>query len=296
LDCRPLKDYKHDWTNVICDLLDAPALLDVFRSFSPEFVLHLAARTDLDETKDINGYAANIQGVANLAEAIRSASTVRRAVCTSSQLVCEIGYSPVTDQDYCPSTLYGRSKVETERIWRRADGGGVEWVIVRPTTIWGPYMNPHYLRFFSMIRDGRYFHVAGGPRRKSYGYVGNTVRQYEALIRAPSNEVAGRVLYFADYEPICIEEWADAFRMEFDAPRIRTLPLYLMKLAGICGDALNAVGFKNFPFNSFRLGNVLTEYRIDMSSTRAVCGEVPYSMQHGVSETSSWVRSTWGCS
>jgi GlcNAc-P-P-Und epimerase len=293
LDRRPLVGYEHDWATVVCDLLDQAALNEVFRGFLPEVVLHLAARTDLDETRDLGGYASNIDGVANLVAAIRRAGSVERAVCTSSQLVCRIGYTPNGDQDYCPSTLYGESKVETERIWREADGGGAQWVIVRPTTIWGPHMNPHYLRFFSMIRDGRYFHVAGGPRFKSYGYVGNTVRQYEALVSVDASEMARRVLYFADYQPISIEAWAEAFRAEFQAPPIRTLPLPVLKFAAACGDAVNAIGFRRFPLNSFRLNNVIVEYRVDISQTEAVCGELPYSMEQGVRETATWVRSTW---
>jgi nucleoside-diphosphate-sugar epimerase len=293
LDRRPLTNYGHGWRDAICDLLDESSLREEFRRFSPEIVLHLAARTDLDETREISGYSSNIQGVVNLIGAIRETPTVQRALCTSSQLVCRIGYVPSGDEDYCPSTLYGESKVETEKIWRQSEGGGVEWAIVRPTTIWGPYMNPHYLRFFTMIRDGRYFHVSGGPRRKSYGFVGNAVRQYEALVRASTHQFVGRVFYIADYEPIAIEEWADAFGEEFGAPTIRTMPVWLMRVAAMCGDVVNALGFRDFPFNSFRLGNVVTEYQIDMSVTRAVCGEVPYSMRQGVAETAAWVRSVW---
>lgn len=294
LDRRPLVGYPAGWATAVCDLLDPVSLDEVFRNFLPEVVLHLAARTDLDELRDLGGYASNIEGVANLVSAIRRVGSVQRAICTSSQLVCRIGYTPNGDQDYCPSTLYGASKVETERIWREADGGGTQWVIVRPTTIWGPYMNPHYLRFFAMIRDGRYFHVAGGPRFKSYGYVGNTVRQYEALVSADSGAIARKVLYLADYEPISIEAWAEAFRVEFHAPRIRTLPLAILKAAAACGDAVNAIGFKRFPLNSFRLNNVIVEYRVDMSQTQTVCGALPYTMEEGVRETATWVRSTWG--
>ncbi|MBI3433829.1 MAG: hypothetical protein HY056_01930 [Proteobacteria bacterium] len=55
-----------------------------------------------------------------------------------------------------------------------------------------------------------------------------------------------------------------------------------------CGDVANAVGFRRFAFNSFRLNNVLTQYRFDLEATRAACGELPYTMQQGVAETVRW--------
>ncbi len=275
------------------DLLDAGHVRHVLAETAPEVVLHLAARTDLDETRDLNGYAANFTGVEHLLAAVQATPSVRRCIGTSSQLVCRVGYVPIGDEDYCPSTLYGESKVLTERVWRREDGGGVEWCLVRPTTIWGPGMNPHYLRFFGLIRRGRYFHVGGGPRYKSYGYVGNTVHQYCRLLGAPVPLIHRRTLFLADYEPIALEAWANAFQAVLGAPRIRTLPLPVARMAARLGDLLNAIGFRRFPFNSFRLGNVLTEYVLDLTATESACGDLPYGMTQGVEETVRWLQGLW---
>lgn len=278
------------WSHVTCDLLNASALALAVARFAPDTVLHLAARTDLDETKNLSGYAANIEGVRNLATAIRACGSVQRTVCTSSQLVNRIGYAPISDSDYSPATLYGASKVETERIWRAEAGGGADWTIVRPTTIWGPRMNPHYLRFFRMIAAGRYRHLSGGPRFKSYGYVGNTVWEYFRIAIASRDQVHGKVFYLADYEPIALERWADEFQLQLRAPPIRSIPLVLARAAAAIGDGINAVGFKRFPLNSFRLHNVLTCYTSPLETLECVVGPLPYSMAAGVAETCVWLR------
>jgi hypothetical protein len=54
------------------------------------------------------------------------------------------------------------------------------------------------------------------------------------------------------------------------------------------GDAINALGFRGFPFNSFRLNNVLTEYVFDLSRTREVCGPAPYSLDRAAEITAQW--------
>jgi nucleoside-diphosphate-sugar epimerase len=280
--------------NFVCDVLDPDGLRRAVHEFSPDAVAHLAARTDLDEAVGLEGYAANVTGVAHLVEAIRSAPSVRRCIWTSSQLVCRVGYVPRHPTDYQPDTVYGRSKVRTEEIVRDTDGGGREWTIVRPTTAWGPGMSPHYQRHLRLIRTGWYFHVGRRPLLKSYGYVDNMAHQYVQLLTCPGERVHRRTLFLADYEPIDLIAWCNALRQTMDAPPIRTLPRPVAHMLARCGDAINAMGVRGFPFNSFRLRNILTEYEVDLEETRAICGPVPVTMQQGVTETVAWFNSLNG--
>jgi hypothetical protein len=59
-------------------------------------------------------------------------------------------------------------------------------------------------------------------------------------------------------------------------------------VAARIGDVINALGFRAFPFNSFRLNNVLTEYTFDFTNTREVCGELPYSLDEAAQITAEW--------
>jgi nucleoside-diphosphate-sugar epimerase len=278
-------------TNYVCDILDGETLAQAIRQFAPDAVAHLAARTDLDETAGLEGYAANVAGVEHVVKAIASTPNVRRCVWTSSQLVCRVGHVPSHPLEFRPDTTYGRSKVRTEEIVRTADGGGREWVIVRPTTAWGPGMSPHYQRVLRMIRSGSYFHVGRGPLLKSYGYVDNMAHQYLRLLTAPTAQVHRRALYLADYEPIDLIAWCDALQVALKAPRIRTIPSWLADVLARVGDLVNSAGFTEFPFNSFRLRNILTQYRFNMDDTRAVCGPLPFTTAQGVDLTVAWFDS-----
>ena len=274
-----------------CDITDKEQLTEAILESAPDAVIHLAAQTEPLNEKKAQSYAANIVGVENLVGAIRITKTVKRAIFTSTQLVCRVGYVPKSDTDYAPTTLYGESKVLTEKIVREHDGGGTEWCIVRPTTIWGPGMKAHYQRFFKMIQRGRYFHVGSRPLFKSYGYVRNIVYQYSQILRAPAAQIHGKVFYLADYEPLSLRAWANAFQRELMAPPIPTCPESIARMAARIGDVINICGFKEFPFNSFRLNNVLTEYTFDLSATQAVCGPVPFTVDQGVQETVKWFKS-----
>ncbi len=294
LDRAPSGVSLPGYSEHVCDLLDASMLTATVRAIAPSAAIHLAARTDLDQGSNLAGYAANTDGVSNLLSAIKVTPTITRAICTSTQLVCRLGYQPTHDEDYHPTTVYGSSKVETERRWRRADGAGRAWCIVRPTTIWGPGMNPHYLTFMSMVRDGRYFHISGGPTPKSYGFVGNTVDQYQRMLEAPEDAIHGRTFYLADFPATSQEEWAETFRDALGATKIPTIPRWLARGMAAVGDILKSAGVDRFPFTSFRLRNVTTPSVVELSPTLAVCGPPPIDPETGVARTVAWARRIWG--
>jgi len=271
-----------------CDILDKASLQSVFEKVRPQRVIHLAARVDLDEEVNLSGYAANIDGVKNILQCAGELPSVDRIIITSSQLVCKVGYVPKSDTDYCPNTLYGESKVLTEKLTRNTDGVGKEWCIVRPTTVWGPHMNEHYYRMMNMIYKGRYFHCGSSMLQKSYSYAGNIAYQYWKVLVAPSEEIHKKTFYFADYSPLSLREYTNSLAKELNAPRIPTLPLVCAKTLAAMGDILNKMGWKSFPFNSFRLRNILTEYQFDLSATERVCGNLPYCFEDGIKATARW--------
>ena len=277
--------------HIICDILDRPALISNVRRASPDALIHLAARTDLDESANLSGYAANIDGVRNIIEAVRQTPSIRRAIYTSSQLVCRIGHIPSSDTEYCPNTLYGQSKVLAEKIVREEDGGGVLWCLVRPTTAWGPYMSTHYQNMLRLIQKGLYFHCGKGKLYKSYAYAGNIAYQYARLLTAEAAVIHRKTFYLADYKPLSLKDYADGLAREMGAPKIHTLPIRLARLLALAGDVLNACGFRRFPFNSFRLNNILTEYVFDLTNTEAVCGPIPFTHEDGIKETARWFLS-----
>ena len=274
-----------------CDILDAEKLKAIFLEFEPTHVIHLAARTDLDEKADLLiDYAANIGGVENIVAAVQSTSSVIRCIYTSTQLVCNPGYVPQNNKDWHPHTKYGESKMLGEQIIHKYNGGGKSWCIVRPTTVWGSGMNKHYQNFISLVEKGRYFHVGSKLLLKSYGYVGNLVHQYMQLLEVPEANIQGKMLYLADYDPISLRRWVDMLSVELGSGAIMTIPAILARLGAYAGDIVNLLGYDNFPFNSFRLNNVLMEYQVNTDETERICGALPYSMEDGVRETIDWFK------
>ena len=102
--------------------------------------------------------------------------------------------------------------------------------------------------------------------------------------------IARRTLYLADYEPLSLRDYLNALQVELNAPLIPSYPKWIVRLLARIGDGLAIAGWKQFPLNSFRLNNILTEYQFDLSATKAMCADLPYSFEEGVKATADWFK------
>jgi GlcNAc-P-P-Und epimerase len=290
LDTAPPRNAAQQALWSRCDLRATAELTDAVRSFNPHWLIHMGARTDLEGTT-LDDYSANTLGVENVITASREAPALERILFASSRLVCRIGFSPTHDTDYCPTTAYGQSKVEGERIVRATEGNiNVPWVIVRPTSIWGPWFDVPYKNFFLTVARGRYFHPKGLEIQKSFGFIGNTVHQIERLMVAAADQIHGKTLYLADYPPIDVRRIAECIQHQLGVRRIPDAPIAALKLVALTGDVAKRLGWRNPPLTSFRLNNLLTPMIYDLRPLEEVVGCLPYTMEAGVDVTVRWLR------
>jgi nucleoside-diphosphate-sugar epimerase len=287
-DCKAPLDPQHRAHHRTGEILDKQGLHSAVQSFQPDAVIHLAGRCDLDGSS-LADYAANTTGVQNIISAIRGAGCVKRAIFTSSRYVHPTGVQPKKDAEYAPFTFYGASKAEGEKIVR-ASGLEIPWVLIRPTSIWGPWFGVPYRGFFDTVRKGLYVHPRGERLYKTYGYVGNVVHQIKQFLSAPAEFVHGRVFYVADYQPVEIRKMAETIREAFGAPVVREVPVTVLHTLARAGDGIRKLGWKNPPLTSFRLRNLRTQMVYDMSPTQAVAGPCPYTMGEGVRATVDWIK------
>jgi nucleoside-diphosphate-sugar epimerase len=286
LDIAPPMNKAHYPLWRATDLRDAGAVQSAVAEFDPHFVLHLAARTDL-QGATIDDYAANTDGVRHLLDALQAASSLQRVIFASSMLVCRVGYQPKSDVDFCPTTLYGESKVIGERLIHGTPPN-CAWAIVRPTSIWGPWFREPYRTFFDYVLQRRYFHIGKTRVRKTYGYVGNAIYQLEVLLTAPAEGIQGRVFYLGDSSEYVIRDWADAIASR-RGQRVPEVPLTLIRCGALLGDLLNKLGLR-FPMTSFRLKNMTTENRINIDPIMRAAPALPYDRPRAIDLTLQWME------
>ena len=280
-----IETHKYIWQEI--DIRDAISLKKVIKGFQPDYLIHLAARTDL-RGKELKDYAANMEGVFNLLDALEEIPNLKRAIFASSMYVCEPGYMPKDFDDYVPHTLYGESKVATEKIIKERNPH-YTWSIIRPTSIWGPWFGEPYDKFFRIVLNRMYFHMGKRACKKTYGYIDNAIYQIMSILQAPEEKVMRRVFYLGDYDPYDITEWADEIA-KCAGIKIPNIPYFLFVIAGWFGDFLKLVGI-SFPMTSFRLKNMTTNNVHDLEPIKELAPNLPTSRQEGNVQTINWIKS-----
>ena len=276
-------------TNVweCCDINNYDTLSACLQNYSPDYIVHLAARTDLDGA-NVDDYQANTIGVENILKISSKLPTLKKILITSSMLVCHTGYIPKDQFDYSPSTSYGESKVITEQLtWKHHPN--CDWAILRPTSMWGPWFGVPYRNFFDTVKAGLYFHIGHSSCTKTYGYIDNATYQIHQILTTPTEDESNKVFYLGDQPAIFIEEWANQIATEL-GKKIPRIPFFLMRIAAYAGDFLGLFGV-HFPMTSFRLKNMTTDNIIPLNNTYEIAPNPPVDRIEGIRRTLKWMKS-----
>jgi GlcNAc-P-P-Und epimerase len=286
-DIRPPKILAHQEYWKYVDIRDKQQFFDALTEFAPTYIVHLAATTGMD-VHDFSFFDANTKGVENLIEAADHLPRLKRVILASSLLVCPNGHVPESDTEYDPPNLYGKSKVIGEKLVRDSNIN-CSWVIVRPTSVWGPWFEHSYRTFFRVVDHGFYAQPGAKPIVKPLTFVGNTVHMLQTLVQYPDDTVNGGTYYLGDYPEHSIQEWADMIRKGIGKGKTPVFPISLMRLIAMSGDLLQKLGWAEPPITSFRLNNMLTGSHYPIEKTETVVGKLPYSFEEGVRDTLSWM-------
>jgi nucleoside-diphosphate-sugar epimerase len=289
IDIKPPRNGMHKSLYRRADVLKFDEVSSIIQDFRPTVVFHLAARADLDG-KSVDDYPANTLGVENMIRATRRMDIKpRMTVFASSRIVCKTGYIPTREDEYLPTTAYGESKVRTEQIVRSMAGTAFNWVLVRPTAIWGPWFGVPYRVFFDTVQHGRYLHPKGMRIPKSFGFVGNMVYQLDRLAFA-GESLAHRTIYLCDYEPLDVYEWAVLISQSFNRRAPYQVPMSVLRTIATLGDLVERATGRHAPLTSFRLSNLTTQMVHDSDPVRTIAPTLPFSAADGVDITTRWVR------
>ena len=82
-----IKKHTDVWRQI--DIRDKNTLLKAVKEFDPNYVIHLAARTDLNGVT-VEDYDSNTNGVINLIEALGNLTNVKRVIFASSMYVNQV--------------------------------------------------------------------------------------------------------------------------------------------------------------------------------------------------------------
>lgn len=268
--------------DVVADVRDRTAIADLLRLHNVDTVYDLASFTEAGLSA--KAYQRNIDQTRSMVDSVGQ-SAVKRYVFFSTQFVFrKPDCLPTSDDDYAPGEEYGTSKVMSERIIRENLPAN-QWLIVRPSYIWGPGL--------TRFRDGLLYRLAKGqfmiPKdraiRRYYGYVGTVVRQATALAEMPSGKLTHSVYYVSD-DAIHLSELCNALAQAMGSGRAIHVNPAVIRALGRAGDLLERAGMRA-PISSLQATELTTNYPLPLDRTLSLVGE-RVDLDQAARETVGW--------
>jgi len=178
---------------------------DVNRAMSGcNLVYHLASPFGDILQPDAAYWDIEVNGTRNVLEAAQRLG-IRRVVHCSTQGVHGIITHPPGDEDspIAPRDYYCYSKAEGEKVCREFMARGMDIVIVRPTSVYGPGDTRGWLKLYRMVSSGWFLMIGNGKTLNHPVYVENLVDLFELCATSPAAK--GRVYLGGDEEAVTLE-------------------------------------------------------------------------------------------
>lgn len=170
--------------SIAIDVRDADALRPFVRG--ADVVIHLAAYVHhaargVDAEEECR--SVNVGGTRALIGALASENPAAFVIVISSASVYGPSETSMDETSPCkPRTVYGRSKLEADKLFLAAvAAGAVCGCVVRPSMIFGPGAPGNLHRLLRMVQTGFAIEIAGGSQRKSILPVGDFIAAIRAI-------------------------------------------------------------------------------------------------------------------
>lgn len=195
--------------------------------------------------------------------------------------------SPLEPIDY-----YCEAKVDAENVCQEFIDEGMDIVIVRPTSIYGPGDTHGWLKLFRMCRKGRFLMIGSGKTNNHPVYVDNLVQVFMLAAEVP--EARGRTYLAGDDSYVTLTQLVNLIgKVQGRTVRIYRfpwhLPIYLLSWA-------MEVVSKPFNFEPPLFRRRLTWFTTnrgwDISRARQELGYKPaVELEEGLRRTMEWYQS-----
>ena len=270
-----------------------------------DYVVHAAGATKCRTTSDFR--RINTEGTVRLARLLLAtgALTGRFVFISSLSIVGAVadtpaepsaavptglyGYPLIMDTDTPqPNTAYGRSKWEAEQALAAIPG--LDYVVLRPTGVYGPRERDYFLMAKSICQHVD-FAVGYRPQALTFIYVADLV---QAAMQALTRGESGRAYFLTDGGAYSSRAFSDLLQAELGVRHVLHIkaPLWVLRVVSSIAGRLAAMGGKTSTLNPDKYQIMKQRnWQCDISAARRELGYEPhYPLERGVREAVSWYR------
>jgi len=243
---------------VLADIKDQEQVGDAFAISGPDLVVHSAARVKDRDKTDL--WAVNVEGTGNICRECVEHGVDKLVYLSSVAVVSGNREVPLTeDMPYKASNVYGRSKIEAEKIVLGYRKKGLKAVILRPGMVFG-IEDRHAVHKILGLIDKRLVPVPSMEvvhDRLQLVYIDNLIDVI--LVAMEKKEALEGTFFVADKEIISIREFVEIVSGELGRKPPLKIPGYIIKAATaipLCRNFYNRV-FRDRVYDIGRMLGIL---------------------------------------
>jgi hypothetical protein len=98
-----------------------------------------------------------------------------------------------------------------------------------------------------------------------------------------------RQTFYVGDRPIDLYDWVNGFSLGQTGRPVVVMPRFVLYGLALGGELLRSVGVK-FPITTSRYKSMTTNNPVDMEKTFKVLGESRFTLEQGITETVSWIK------
>ncbi len=257
-----------------------------------EIVYHLASPFGDILEPDTAYWAIEVDGTRNVLDASERHG-VRRVVHCSTQGVHGIITEDLGDEDspIAPRDYYCYSKAEGEKVVQTFLARGIDVVIVRPTSVYGPGDTRGWLKLYRMVAKGWFLMIGDGATFNHPVYVENLVDLFELV--AVATRAKGRTYLAGDEQAVTLSQLVSLVA-ESRGGRVRIVRFPWYGAAWMAASAVEAICRRlrlTPPVFRRRLSWFKTNRAFRIERARRELGYIPrIGLREGLRRTAAWYR------
>lgn len=193
------------------DIRNRKVLARIFKKEKPEYIVHLAAKTDTRSSvqEPYDHQSVNILGTLNLLELAKDYKVKNFVFFSSSSVYGNSSHPPFKEEDMknYPLAPYGATKVAGEVLaYTYSFNHGLPVTVFRIFNAYGPRMRPSLVlhKWVREIFSGKPIEMSGtGSRRRDFTYVGDIVDAVQLALKRKNDYI---ILNIGNSKPISLAQ------------------------------------------------------------------------------------------
>jgi len=274
---------------VIGDITDRDAIAELVDG--ADTVVHLVSNFRTASGPPESYIKTNLKGTEVVLDACRKADVRRLVHCSTIGVHGHVKSTPANEESpYNPGDLYQQTKMEAElACHREMEKGGMDIVIVRPCSMYGPG-DMRMLKMFKMLSKRRFFLIGSCTENFHAVYIDDIVEGFMRTITMPG--IGGETFIIGGSGYLPLGDYIDTAARAVDAPppRLRFPYSLFISAAWLCEMICVPLRIEP-PLHRRRVRFFRNNRAYSIDKSRKVLGFQPVvDLEDGMRKTVAWYR------